>query len=85
MSKHDPNDTMICICGACKGTGKVAVPRIPDRVEPQSPPTLRDRIARVIADFESMAPGRLCVLRGDDNLAGEIVALLERNIAGAKA
>lgn len=64
------------ICGYCDGAGKVQLSDF-TRVDIDGTPTLADRIARIICDFESHAPGRLALSKGNCELADEIVAILE--------
>jgi len=47
-------------------------------VEPQQPPNFRDRLARALSNFESMAPGRLCLIERDYQFADEVIFFLQR-------
>jgi len=68
---------MITICGCCNGTGRVEC-KLLKQVEPQQPPNFRDRLARALSNFESMAPGRLCLIERDYQFADEVIFFLQR-------
>lgn len=62
-------------CGQCGGTGRVENV-VFERVDIEGEPTLADRLARVISNFESPAPGRLALSKRDCDLADECVEFL---------
>lgn len=46
------------------------------RVDYEGPPTLRDKLARLISNAYSPQPGRLCLTKGDYKAADDVMQLL---------
>jgi hypothetical protein len=53
----------------------------PHRVDPDdvSNPTMRDRLARLISNAYSGAPGRLCLVKQDYQIADDVIAFFKKH------
>ena len=46
--------------------------------DPGCPPTLRDKLARLISNAYSPQPGRLCLVKNDYRAADDVMTMLRR-------
>lgn len=47
--------------------------------DPSQPPTLRDRLARLLSNAYSDQPGRLCLIKQDYRAADDVLEFFKRN------